>query len=187
MFDDTIREGNVLQKNSLISSIGGKIMNDGTCIVFVLFYVFRHYKRVGVTTERKQLVSDLKKCHLLLERIEKNVAPEASIELVGELIERINSFGANMKLQQPLRYADNYDSEIIVIMSRITREIINFAKCPFYKRYSSQIFTRFLVLCNLSRSLLNDSSGDMSTTQNFHISKQEALECVAMYLSDKQG
>ena len=92
-----------------------------------------------------------------------------------------------MKLQQPLRYVDIYDSEIITIISRITGEIINFAKRPFYKKYSSEIFTRFLILHNLPRALVIDSSGDMSTVQNFHISKQEALDCVSMYLGDEKN
>ena len=161
-------------------------MNNGTCIMFVLFYVFRHYKRVGLTMKRNEMISDLKKCHLILKRMEKNTDPDISRELVGTLIDRINSYGANIKLQHPLRYADNYDFEIVAMMSKITKEIINFVKRPFYRRYSSKIFTRFLVLHNLPRVLLNDSSGDMSTVQNFHVSKQEALECVSMYLGDER-
>lgn len=157
-------------------------MNNGTCIIFVLFYVFRHYKRVYDISPKNELLTDLKKCHLILTRMEKNIAPDISTEIVGDLINRINSWGANMKLQQPLRYSDNYDLEIVKIMEKLTREIITFAKSPFYKRYSGAIFDRFLVLHNLPRVLLNNSSGDMSTVQNFHISKQEALEYIAMYL-----
>ena len=161
-------------------------MNDGTCIMFALFYVFRHYKRVGLTTKRNEMVSDLKKCHLILTRMQKNAVPDISIELVADLIDRLNSYGANIKLQQPLRYADNYDFEIVMIMSKITEEIIAYAKRPFYRRYSGEIFIRLLVLHNLPRVLLNDSSGDMSTIQKFHISKKEALECVSMYLGDER-
>lgn len=157
-------------------------MKNGTCIIFVLFYVFRHYKRIDAVSKRNELISDLKKCHLLLEQMEENKDPNSSIEILGALIDRMNSFGANMKLAQPIRYADTYDSEIIMIMKRVTREIIDYAKHPFYRRYSSEIFARLLVLHNLPRSLLNDSSGDMSTVRNFHISKQEALEYVRMYL-----
>ena len=118
--------------------------------------------------------------------MEKNADPDISRELVDALIDRINSCGANIKLQQPLRYADNNDLEIVTIMSKITEEIIEFLKHPFYRRYSGKIFTRFLVLHNLPRVLLNDSSGDMSTVQNFHLAKKEALECVSMYLGDER-
>lgn len=161
-------------------------MNNGTCIILVLFYIFRHYKRVGDTYKRNELISDLKKCHLILSRMGKNIDPNISTGSVSALIDRVNSWGANIKLQQPLRYADDYDPEIVMIMRRITGEIIDLAKSPFYKKNSSKIFMRFLVLHNLPRSLLNDSSGDMSTGQNFHISKQEALELVSRGLDEEK-
>jgi len=161
-------------------------MNNGTCIMFVCFYIFRHYKRVGLTAKRNEMVSDFKKCNLILRRMKKNIDPDISRELVGALIDRINSYGTNMKLQQPLRYADNYDSEIVITMIKITEEIISYLKRPFHRRYSSKIFTRLLILHNLPRVLLNDSSGDLSTLQNLHMSKQEALACVSMYIGDER-
>lgn len=161
-------------------------MNNGTCVIFVLFYIFRHYKRVGVEAKRNELISDLKKCHLILKRMEKGVDPDISIEIIEKLINRVNTFGANLRLQQPIRYADYNDSEIIALMRSIMEEIIYFASRPFYKKYSSEIFTRFLVLHNLPRALLKDTSGDLSTVQDFHISKQEALKCASIYLEYKQ-
>ena len=162
-------------------------MDNGTCIMFVLFYVFRHYKRVGLSMKRTDMVSDLEKCHLILKRMENNIDPDVSIDVVNSLIDRINSYGANMKLQQPLRYADSYDFEIVMIMSKLIEEIICYMRHPFYRKYSSEIFTRFLVLHNLPRVLLDDSSGDMSTVQNFHISKNEVLECVSTYLGNEKN
>jgi len=161
-------------------------MNDGTCIMVVLFYVFRHYKRVGLTAKKNEMVSDLTKCLLIIKRMQENKDPDVSIELVGALIDRINRHGANVALQHPIRYADNEDFEIVSLMSQITEEIICFAKRPFYRRYSSEIFMRLLVLHNLPRVLLNNSSGDMSMIRNFHMSKQDALECVSMYLGDER-
>lgn len=154
-------------------------MNDSTCIMFVLFYIFRHYKRVGYTAKRSEMISDLKKCHLILRRMEKKLDPNISIKTVSALIDRVNSFGANMKLQQSLRYADTYDFEIVIRMRTITAETIKYLRRPFYKRYSGVIFMRLLALHNLPRVLLNDSSGDMSIGPNFHITKKLALECVS--------
>ena len=154
-------------------------MDNGTCIAFLMFYVYRHYKRIGLTAKKHQLISDLKICHTLLKRMEKNVPIDVSIELIGILIKKINGYGANMDLKYPLRYVDIFDSDIIKIMIRLTEEIIVLVKRPFYKRFSGEIFTRFLVLHNLPRALLYESSGDESTPKYFHISKQDALECVS--------
>ena len=159
-------------------------MNNGTCAVFVLFYIFRHYKRVGETSKRKEMVSDLKKCYSLLKRMKKNVPPDDSSNLIRALIIRINSFGANMEFQQPLRYVDIYDHDIIKIMTRLTGETIKLAKHSLHGRFSGEILTRLLVLHNLPRALLYDSSGDLSTPNNFHISKQDVLECIATNLGD---
>lgn len=160
-------------------------MKNGTCIVFVLFHIFRHYKRIGETSKRKDLISDFKKCHLLLERMAKNAPLDISSELVQELIIKINGLGSDIKLKHPLRYVDNFDRDVIAIMIRLTSEIIDFAKRPFYRRHSGEIFTRLLVLHNLPRVLLDDSSGDSSTLRNFHLSKQEAIECVLANLGDE--
>lgn len=163
----------------------GKSMNNGTCIMLVLFYTFRHYKRVGLIVKKNELLSDLKKCHVILKRMEENINPDISTKFTIDLIHRLNRNGSNLELQKPLRYADGYDFEIIMLMSRLTKEIIYFVKRPFYKKYSDEIFTRLLVLHNLPRVLLKDSSGDESTGSKIHISKQEALEYVAsMHLGD---
>lgn len=152
-------------------------MSNGTCVAFILFYVFRHYKRIGATAKKRDLISDLEKCFVLLNKMEENNPADISVQDVQALIMRINDFGASMKLQYPLRYVDIYDCDIIRLMINLTTEIINFVKRPFYKRFSGEIFSRFLVLHNLPRALLYDSSGDLSTPKRFHISKQEALDC----------
>lgn len=150
-----------------------KTTDNGTCIAFILFYVFRHYKRIGKTANRRELISDLKKCKLLLKRMERNIPPDVSADLVCALIDRINCFGANMTLNFPLRYVDNYDRDIIKTMYQLTSDILILVKSPFYKRFSGEIFSKFLILHNLPRALLHDFSGDLSTLKNFHISKQE--------------
>ena len=159
-------------------------MVNGTCVIFILFYIFRHYKRIEISSKRNDLILDMKKCYILLKQMENSIDPSASIKLIDSLVERINSFGVDMKLQYPLRYADNYDIDIIAIMITLTEEIITLAKSPFYGRNSGEIFSRFLVLHNLPRVLLDDSSGDSSTLQNFHMSKQEALDSVKTYLGE---
>lgn len=157
-------------------------MNNNTRIVFIIFYIFRHYKRLGETSKRNQLLNDLKKCKILLERMKNKIDPMISENIVRDLINRINRFGANIKLQYPLVYSDSYDLEIIMIMLDLIDQIIGFVKSPVYRRYSGEIFTRFLALHILPRVLLDDSSGDSSTLQKFHISKQEALEYVEIHL-----
>ncbi len=159
-------------------------MNSGTCIIFIMFYIFRHYKRVEINSNINEFISDMKKCHLLLTRMERNIEPSVSTEIVTSLIDRINSWGATMRLQSPLRYVDSYDHDIIVIMIRLIDEIITFAKKPFYKKHSNEIFIRLLILHNLPRVLLDNSSGDSSTLKNLHISKQEALEYISTCLGD---
>ncbi len=157
-------------------------MDKGTCVAFVLFHIFRHYKRVEVSTNRRELISDIKKSQLLLKHMEDNIDPSVSEDIVLSLINSINSFGNDIKIQYPIRYVDNYDRDIISAMIKITDEIIALARSPFYRRYLGEIYTRFLVLHNLPRVLLDNSSGDLSTVKNFHISKKEAIECVSIYL-----
>lgn len=157
-------------------------MDNGTCVAFILFCIFRHYKRVGIYPNKSEMLSDIETCRLLLKQMSKNVDPTFSTELVHALIKRINGFGANVRLQFPLRYTDFYDQDIINIMIWITDEIIAFLKSPFYGKHTGEIFTRFLVLHNLPRVLLDNDSGDLSTMANLHMSKQEALECVSVHL-----
>jgi hypothetical protein len=60
--------------------------------------------------------------------MEKNISPDISADIIRTLIMRINSFGVDMKFQPPLRYVDIYDHDIIMIMTRLTDEIIKLAK-----------------------------------------------------------
>lgn len=160
-------------------------MNNGTCIIFILFYIYRHYKRRGIDSQRLKALLDLSRCYVILRRMEKNVDPNHSAALVRKLISRVNGFGYDMKFQEPLRYSDYYDRDIITLMIQITSEIICFVKSPFYRKYSGKVFTRLLVLHNLPRTLLSDSSGDLSTPADFHISKEQALEGALDYLKDR--
>ncbi len=161
-------------------------MNNGTCIAFLLFYVFRHYKRLCMRANRKEMIADLKKCRLLLVRMESNLPPEDSADTVQALMDRINSFGYDMKLQFPLRYADADDRDVITAMLRLTDDIIRFARSPFYRRYAGDIFKRLLVLHNLPRVILDDSSGDATTLANFHVPKQDALKDVPLLMDNKR-
>lgn len=155
-------------------------MNHGTCVAYILFYIFRHYKRMGILSNKREMMSDLNTCYLLLKQMEKNGSPEISADLVRVLIVRIRELGANIEYQQPLRYVDIYDHDILMIMIRLTGEILAYLKKPFYKRFSNEIFKRFLALHNLPRVLLYDSSGDLSTQKGFHLTKQTALEYASL-------
>ena len=101
-------------------------------------------------------------------------------------MDRINSFGYDMKLQFPLRYADADDRDVITAMLRLTDDIIRFARSPFYRRYAGDIFKRLLVLHNLPRAILDDSSGDATTLANFHVPKQDALKDVPLLMDNKR-
>lgn len=159
-------------------------MNNNPCIMLVLFHIFRHYKRIDITKNRKDFLCDMRKCDLVLDKIKSNSNPEHSIVTVNSLVERINSFGNTIVLHPPLRYTDIYDSELIEIMSKITKELISIAKRPFFKKYYGEIFKRLLILHNLPRALINNTAEDPSIPNFFHISKQEALSYAAEYLDN---
>ena len=54
-------------------------------------------------------------------------------------------------------------------MHRLTGEMNELVKRPFYRRFSGEIFTSFLVLHNLSRVLLDDCSGNFLTLQKLDL------------------
>lgn len=115
-------------------------MNHGTCVAYILFYIFRHYKRMGILSNKREMMSDLNTCYLLLKQMEKNGSPEISADLVRVLIVRIRELGANIEYQQPLRYVDIYDHDIIMIMIRLTGEILAYLK----NRFINDFRTRYL-------------------------------------------
>lgn len=159
-------------------------MNHGTCVAFVLFHIFRYYKRIDISKiPKRELLLDLQRCKLLLEKMCKNASLGEAEHLVNALILRINSFGYDMKLKHPLRYVDIYDQDIIKTMLQFTSDTIKIIRRPAYKKFLGEIFNKFSVLHNLPRALLYDSSGDVSTPPKFHISKQKAMDCVEMYYS----
>jgi len=157
-------------------------MNNNTCVAFMLFYIFRHYKRINITHKRCDLIYDMKICKKLLKHMKTNIASSKAYKLAQCLVTRINNIGGNMEVSTPLRFVDYYDNDIILIMTRITNEILFLAHSPFYKRHTAEIFKRFIVLHNLPRVLLSNTSGDASVSNSFHMSKQDAINCIVIYL-----
>lgn len=159
-------------------------MNEGTCICFVLFCIFRYYKRIDISSKRVEFLADMKKCHLLLIRMKKGIPPSVSKDIVISLTDRINSSGGNIEIKYPLRYVDKYDDELVEIMIALVGEVINFSKRYSFRNRLGNIFDRLLALHNIPRALLNSSSWDASVPQFFCMTKQEVLECIVMSLGD---
>lgn len=162
-------------------------MNTGTRILFILFCIYRQYKRLGAIAKRRELIFDLRKCYLILKRFEQNIDPNVSIKEVQFLINRINGWGYEITLTSPLKYSDYYDHEIIKSMIQLTKEIIDLAKHQSFYKQQHEIFLRLTILHNLPRVLLNNSSGDASVSRNFHITKQEALDSFLAILDEDQS
>lgn len=155
---------------------------EGTCISFILFYLFRYYKRIDIVTMRSEALNDLRKINLVIDLMIKNRDSDIPLEIVRCLVRRTNSLGSEIKLKLPVRYLDYYDRDVILTMKKLTRELINCVKSPFYKRLTNEIFYRFAALQNLSCVLVDNSSGDSSISPKFHLTKKDAFENTSVYL-----
>lgn len=155
---------------------------EGTCISFILFYLFRYYKRIDIVPMRNEALTDLRKINLVIDSMIKNRDSDIPLEIVRYLVQRTNSLGSEIKFKHHVRYLDYYDKDVILTMKKLVSELINYLKSPFYKRRTDEIFYRFATLQNLSRVLVDNSSGDSSISPNFHLTKEDAIENVSAYL-----
>ena len=153
-------------------------MPNTTCVAFMLFCVYRHYKRLDLSIHRKNLISDMILCKKLLRAMLTNHQSHNSVKLTVKLTTRTHELGINTNLALPLRYVDYYDKDVISLMLTLTNEIITIAKNPLKTHYEPEIFKRLLVLHNLPRVLVDNSSCDSSVTNTFHISKQTAMDTI---------
>ena len=144
----------------------------------MLFYIYRHYKRINISDKRKELISDMNLCKKLLKDMLNSPTKIKNLKTVSSLIKRISVLCAEAHFNLPSRYVDYYDTEIISKMLLLTDEIIYIAKKSPSLQHDLWIFERLLSLHNLPRALVDNASCDSSVTSAFHISKQTAMEYI---------
>lgn len=168
-------------KNSSVR-LDKKMNSSKSSIALLLFYVYRYYKRRDPVKCRRKLIIDMTHCLRVLKCMRDNSPVHLCIDSVDSLSSMMNSCGVSIELEIPPIYGDYENSEIVILMLELTKQIISYCKSPFYKRNSEKITRRLMAIHNLPRVLLAGPDDD-SNCSMIHISAEEAIRIMNNYMS----
>ena len=150
-------------------------------IAILLFYVYQYYKRRDPLECRCGLITDMTHCSRVLKCMRDNSPVNMCIDSVNSLSSRMKSCGEAIELGTIPSYCDCENRDIVILMLKITKQIISCCQSPFYKRNSEKITRRLMALHNLPRVLLSESDNNVNHSIS-HIIAEEAIKIMNSYM-----